>query len=94
LIETIVKNTKTMNLEKIQTKLQKELLDPDTDMFLKGRFCPNWAYVEQSFAECRGKRHKRADIVFKIMDRILHNIERPKTITEVELAKRRQLVCP
>jgi hypothetical protein len=92
LIETIVKKAKRMNLEKIQTKLRKELLKQDTDMFLKGHVCSNWAYVEQSFAECRGKRFKRADIHFKIMDRILHNIERPKTITEVELAKRKQLV--
>jgi hypothetical protein len=92
LVETIVKKAKTMNLEKIQTKLQKELLKKDTDVFLKGHVCPNWAYVEQSFAECRGKRYRRADIAFKIMDRILHNFERGKTITETELAKRKQLV--
>jgi hypothetical protein len=93
LIETIVKKAKTMNLVKIQTKLKTELLKQDTDIFLKGHVCPNWAYVEQSFAECRGKRYRRTDMTFKIMERILHNIERPKTITEVELAKRKQLVC-
>lgn len=93
LIEGIVKKMKSMNLRKIETKLQKELLKPDTDMFLKGYVCPKWAYVEQSFRECRGKRHKRADIPFEIMDRILHNFERGKTITETELAKRKELAC-
>ena len=93
LIETIVKKAKTMNLVKIQIKLKTELLKTDTDIFLKGHVCPNWGYVEQSFAECRGKRYRRADMTFRIMGRILHNLERPKTITEVELAKRKRLVC-
>ena len=92
LIEMIVKKSKRINLVKIEKKLQKELLKQDSDLFLKGYVYPNWAYVQQSFAECRGKGYKRADISFKIMDRILHNFERPKTITEAELAKRKQIV--
>jgi hypothetical protein len=92
ILEMIVKKAKPINLRKIEMRLRDEMLRADTDVFVRGYAGPNWAYMKQAFAECRGKGYKRAELPYRIMGKYLHNVERPKSITEVELAKLEQLV--
>jgi hypothetical protein len=92
ILKTIVKKTKPINLRKIEKRLRDELLRQETDLFVRGYAGPNWAYMKQAFAECSGKGYKRAELPYRIMGKFLHNLERPKSITEVELAKLEQLL--
>jgi hypothetical protein len=92
ILKKIVNKVKTINLRKIEKRLRDELLRQETDIFVRGHAAPNWVYMKQAFAECRGKGFKRAELAHKIMGRFLHHLERPKTITELELAKHEQLV--
>jgi hypothetical protein len=87
----LVKKAKPVNLGKLEVRFRDELLKDETNLFVRGYVGPNWAYMKRAFAECRGKRYKRADLPYKIMGRFLHHMERPKSITEVELAKLGQL---
>jgi hypothetical protein len=91
LIVAITRKTKPLIMAKVEKKLRSELLRPDLDLFLKSYVIPNWNYLQEAVHFCRGKEFKRAELPYKIMDRFLHHIERPKTITEIELAKRNQL---
>ena len=92
LLEMLVKKAKPINLRKIEMRLRDELLRDDTNVFVRGYAGTNWAYMKQAFAECSGKRYKRAELPYRIMGKFLHNVERNKSITEVELAKLDQLV--
>ncbi len=92
LLKTIVRRMKPLTLTKVEESLRDKLLQQDADPLLRAYIAPNWAYMRQALAECRGKRFKRAELPYKIMGRFLANVERPKTITELELAKRDQLV--
>jgi len=85
LLRLIVKRTKPLSLKNVETKLREELFRPDADSILKVHIGPNWWYMEQAFAECRG--FKRSELPYKIMAKFLDYLERPKTITELELAK-------
>ncbi len=91
LIRAVVKKTRPINLGKIGKKIQIELLRDDTDPRIRGYVEPDWAYMRQAIAECKGKGFKRAELPFKIMGKFLDNVERPKTMPEIELAKRDQL---
>lgn len=92
ILEMLVKKTKPINLRRLEMRLRDELLRTDANLFVRGYVGPNWAYMKRAFAECRGKGYKRADLPYRIMGRFLHNVERPKSITEVELAKLEQFV--
>ncbi|MGB9072140.1 MAG: hypothetical protein WCC22_05675 [Terriglobales bacterium] len=92
ILEMLVKKTKPVNLRKLEMRLRDELLRTDANLFVRGYVGPNWAYMKRAFAECRGKGYERADLPYRIMGRFLHNVERPKSITEVELAKLEQFV--
>ena len=92
LLEMLVKKTKPVNLGKLETKFRDELLRDETNLFVRGYVGPNWAYMKCAFAECKGKGYKRSELPYRIMGRFLHHLERPKSITEVELAKLEQLV--
>lgn len=92
ILRMTVKKMKRIDLRKIETMLQDKLLKQGPNSRLLGYVGPNWAYMRQAFAECRGKRLKRSELTNRIMARFLANFERPKTITELELAKREQLV--
>jgi hypothetical protein len=83
---------KPLNLGKLEVKLKNKLLDKDTNWLLREYVSPHWAYMKQAFAECRGKRLKRSELPYKIVGRFLENLERSKTLTEVELAKLEQLL--
>jgi len=91
-IEGISRKTKPLTMANVEKKLRHEILKPDVDPFLKGYVVPHWSYLQESVQFCRGKDFKRADLPFKIMDRFLYHLERPKTMAEIELAKRNQLV--
>jgi hypothetical protein len=88
----IVRKTKPLNLSEVEMKLREKLLREDTDPVLRSHIASRWAYIKQAFAECRGKRFKRAGLPYKMMGRFLENSERPHTIAEAELAERDQLV--
>jgi hypothetical protein len=92
LIATIARKTKLLTMSNMEKKLRRQLLQPDVDLFLKGYVGPQWSYLQEAIQFCRGKGFKRTDLPFKIMDRFLYHVERPKTIAEMELAKRNQLV--
>lgn len=94
LIKAVVKKIRPINLGRIEKKLQIELLRDDTDPRVRGYVEPNWAYLRQAIAECRGKGFKRAELPYKMMGKFLDNVERPKTMPEIELAKQDQLVKP
>jgi hypothetical protein len=83
---------KPLNLSKLETKLQNKLLDLDANWLLRAYVSPQWAYMKQAFAECRGKGFDRSVLSYKIVGQFLGNVERPKSLAEVELAKREQLV--
>lgn len=53
---------------------------------------PYWVDMKQAFNEYRGTRIKRSHLPYKITGRFLALSERPKTLVEVELAKRERLV--
>ena len=91
IIKKIVKKAKRLDLQKVELVLRDELLR-ETDIFVKGYIGPNWAYMTQAIAECRGKGFNRTELPYRIFGRFLHHVERPKTLPEVELAKREQLV--
>jgi hypothetical protein len=92
LLKTIVQKMKPLNLNKIEMRLRNKLLQEDTDPLLRAYMTPNWAYMKQAFAECRGKRNKRSELAYSIVGRFLDIVESPKTIAQVELAKRDHLV--
>jgi hypothetical protein len=92
LLKVIVRKTKPLNLGEVEIKLREKLLQQDTDPILRSHMTPNWAYMKQAIAECRGKRFKRTELPYKIMGRFVDIAESPKTLPEVELAKREQLI--
>ncbi len=81
---------RSVDVRKTEARFRKELLA--SDAMLQANISPNWAYMKQAFAQCRGKGFKRADLPFKIMGRYLDNLDRPKTSAEAELAKKNQLL--
>ena len=92
ILKMVVKKVKPANLRKIEMKLRDELLREETNASVMGYVGRNWAYMKQAFAECRGKGFNRAELPYRIMGKFLDNVERPKTLPEIELAKREQLV--
>jgi hypothetical protein len=92
ILKSIAQNVKPLKLSKVELKLRNKLLDSDTDPIFRGWVAPNWAYMKQAFGEHRGKRFKRSELPYKIMGTFLANVERSKSLAEVELAKREELV--
>jgi hypothetical protein len=90
-LKMVVKKVKPINLRKIEVKLREKLLGNDIDASVRFYVGPNWAYMKQAFAECRGRRFKRDELPYRIMGKFLDNVARPKTLPEIELAKREQL---
>jgi hypothetical protein len=93
LITDITRKMKPLTMTKVEKRLQNELLRPDMDIMLRGYASSHWSYLQEAVQFCKGKDFKRGDLPCKIMDRFLHNLEKPKTIAEAEIAKRNQLVC-
>ena len=91
ILERLVKQAKTINLGKLEMRFRDQLLNDETDLFVRGYVGPNWSYMRLAFAECRKKGYKRAELPYRIMGRFLDHLERPKSIAEVELAKLEQL---
>ncbi len=92
ILKRVVKKVKPINLKKLEMKLRDELLRSDTDVSVRFYAEPNWAYMKQAFAECRGKGFKRDELPYRIMGKFLNNVARPKTLPEIELAKRERLI--
>jgi hypothetical protein len=92
IVAKLVKKSKPADLGKLELRLRDELHKPDVDHFVRGYAGQNWGYMKWGFADCRGMGYSRAKLPYKIMDRLLHHIQRPKSITEVELAKLEQWV--
>jgi len=90
LLRRIVQSMRSVDVRKTEARFRKELLK--SDPMLQANISPNWAYMKQAFAQCRGKGFKRPDLPFKIMGRYLDNLDRPKTSAEAELAKKNQLL--
>jgi hypothetical protein len=86
-VAMLVKKSKSADLEKLEASLRDELHKPDADRFVRGYAGQNWGYMKWAFADCKGMGYSRARLPYKIMGGLLHHIERPKSITEVELAK-------
>lgn len=91
LLRVITKKIKRMNTVRIGISLEHELRKEENRDLLS-RFGPNWAYMKQALAQCRGKRVKRPEIPYRIMSDFLRNIESPKNAAEIELAKLEQLI--
>jgi hypothetical protein len=90
LLRRIVQSMRSVDIRKTEARFRKELLK--SDPMLQATISPNWAYMRQSFAQCRDKGFKRADLPFKIMGKYLDNLDRNKTPAETELAKKNQLL--
>jgi hypothetical protein len=90
MLKRIVQSMRTVDIRRTELRLQKELLK--SHPMLQASVSPNWAYMKQAFAQCRGRGIKRAELPYKIMGRYLANMERTKTPAEAELAKRNELL--
>jgi len=91
-VEAVTRKTKPLTMTNVENKLRRELSQPNLDLFLKSYAASHWYYLQEAVNFCRGKEFKRRELAYKIMDRFLHNLERPKTLAEIELAKRNQLL--
>jgi hypothetical protein len=89
LVRELSRKMKPLSMRKLEEKLREKLLDPNTDLFLRGYGSFNWHDLQEAIPH--GKGFKRSEVPYKIVERFLQNIERPKTIAEAELAKRNQL---
>jgi hypothetical protein len=89
LVRNLSRKMKPLSMRKLEDKLREKLLDPNTDLFLRGYASSNWHDLQEAIPY--GKGFKRSEVPYKIVQRFLQNIERPKTIAEAELAKRNQL---
>jgi hypothetical protein len=92
LLDAIINKMRPLKVGKVETKLRAELLQEGATWILKAHFGPSWWYIEQAFTACIGKRISRKELPYRLMAAIQDNLERGKTIPEIELAKRRQLV--
>lgn len=92
ILRRIVQSMRSVNVRKTELRFQKELLKDSCDPMLRAFVSPNWAYMKQAFAQCRGKGIKRADMPYKIMGRYFANMEGSKTPAEAEVAKKNQLL--
>jgi hypothetical protein len=90
MVQKIVRSTRSANLRKIESKLKSELLTKAAPV-LTSYISPLWFYMTLAFADCRGKRIRRAHIPYKVMERFLDHRYRP-SIVEGELAKLNQLL--
>jgi hypothetical protein len=90
LLTSIIRKMKPLKLGKVEKRLRDELLRPDGDAMLRGYVTPHWNYLQEAIHYCRGV--KKSELPYKIMDRFLYHLDRPKTITETELARQNQLV--
>ena len=90
LLRRIVQSMRSVDIRRTEVRLRKELLK--SHPMLQATISPNWAYMTQAFAQCRGKGFKRADLPYKIMGKYLDNLDRTKTPAEAELAKKNQLL--
>ena len=90
LLKTIIRGMRPLKLANVEKRLRDELLHRDADPMLRGYVSPNWHYLQDAIHYCRGV--KQSELPYKILDRFLHHLERPKTITETELARQNQLV--
>jgi hypothetical protein len=79
-IEAITRKTKPLTMTNVENKLRRELLRPNLDLFLKSYAASHWYYLQEAVQFCRGKEFKRREVPYKIMERFLHNLERPKTL--------------
>jgi hypothetical protein len=91
LLRSIVQKMKRLNLDNIEKKLREKLLHVDCDPILRSHVKPKWGYMKEAFAEHRGTRFTRRDLPYRIMGSYLDSIVRPKTLAEIELAKRSEL---
>jgi len=89
LVRELSRKMKPLSMQKLEEKLRERLLDPNTDPGLRGYASFNWHDLQEAIPH--GVGFKRSEVPYKIVSRFLDNIERPKSITEVELAKRNQL---
>ena len=92
LLEATVKKVRPLTMKNVEVTLKAELLKRDPKDLLRVHFGPTWAFIQQAIASCTGQRLDRKGAAYALMAKIQDNLERGKTITEVELAKRRQLV--
>ncbi|HVR23112.1 MAG TPA: hypothetical protein VMU26_07305 [Candidatus Polarisedimenticolia bacterium] len=91
MLRGIANRTKPANLMKIELRLKNQLLKQGTDPLFRSYISPRWFHMTLAFADCRGKRVRRAYIPYKVMGRFLDHCEGP-SVAEAELAKHHQLV--
>jgi len=89
LVRELSRKMKPLSMQKLENKLRERLLDPNTDPVLRGYASFNWNDLQEAIPH--GVGFKRSEVPYKIVGRFLDNLERPKSITEVELARRNQL---
>jgi hypothetical protein len=92
LLKCAVKKVKPLNILKVEMMLREELLRQDGDPILRDYMTSRWADMTHAFAACHGEGFKRAEMPYQIMKRFSINLEAGKNLTEIELARREQLV--
>jgi hypothetical protein len=90
MVQQLVRRTRSANLRKIESKLKGKLLTEAAPV-LTSYISPLWFYMTLAFADCRGKRIRRAHIPYKVMERFLEHRYGP-SVVEGELAKLNQLL--
>jgi hypothetical protein len=91
MLKEIVRKTRSADLKKIESRLKRELLKPESDPLLRSYISPQWFYMVRAFEDCRGKGLRRANIPYKVMERFLDHWQR-RSLVESEIANLNQLV--
>jgi hypothetical protein len=91
LLDCVIRKTKPLKLSRVERRVRRELLDSNVSLFLSEYVRPQWDYLEEAIRFCEGKKFKRSELAFKIMDRFIYHCERGKSTIDMELAKRNEL---
>jgi hypothetical protein len=92
LLERCVKRANPRSVENIAKVLRDELLKLHPKDLLRVHFSPSWWYIVRGVDSCRGHRGTRSELPYILMEKIQDHLEQGKDVTEMELAKRYQLV--
>jgi len=90
LLVVIIRRTKPLSLTTIEKKLRYELLRPDGNTMLRDYVNPHWDYLQEAIHHCRSV--KRSELPYKIIDRFVYHLDRPKTEIDNQHAQSNRLI--
>ena len=91
LVQEIVRKTNPPRISRIEQKLRNKLLNLDANSGLRSYIAPHWFFMTRALAESQPSEDNRIELPYKIMDRFLDYLGRPKNMVTVGIAKRNEL---